>query len=362
MGRRTNILTQKIERGEMALELLTLNLHRMMIVAPILFFMEIFVYLGSDKLMDTGYIILPFLISNLVTVPLLFISWKRIALNRLGLSQFSLCLYIATFLAFGIALTLHTVKSFDLVHVYLIFAMGISLFIYLNPLRHGILLGISLAVFLFFLPRFQDIPAQNAVTGSNAAISIFLSWLFGRVSLALMISNFRAKRALEIQNRRLVRMVRHDQMTDLLTHEASFETLSSEIEQALENEKPLALFLFDVDDFKQINEGFGHLSGDKVLIEVAKTIKQVVRPADQAGRYGGDEFLIIMPATTLGEAKPLVTELSDAIHRLDLLPGRKVTLSGGLVELRGESTIELIDHADKLLFQAKAQGKDQFIC
>lgn len=337
------------------------SLQRLLTVAPVIAGMEIIVFFFEESLMQTGPIILAFLISNAVTIPLLYISSRTLDTHANFLPKFSILLYTFTLATFGAALSLATVHSFDLVHVYLSIIIGISFFIYFNPLEHALLLGSASGIFIFFLFRLQDISAQNFVTLTNVVTFSVVSWVLGRVSLATRITTIEDKHTLEEQNILLEKLARQDQMTSLLNHETSFQTLSREIQRVKRSGLPLTILLFDVDNFKSVNEEFGHLNGDKVLIEVANLLLQVARTTDYVARYGGDEFLIIMPETPLEGGKHLAERLWAKTEKLHILPNLKISFSGGLIEYSGENSMELVAKADAGLFKAKKMGKNQFV-
>ncbi|WP_295585289.1 GGDEF domain-containing protein [uncultured Lamprocystis sp.] len=109
-----------------------------------------------------------------------------------------------------------------------------------------------------------------------------------------------------------------------------------------------------------MNDSFGHAMGDEVLIKVAATLLRVVRKADLVGRYGGEEFLVILPQTGNHEAMNLAELVRIAVKALTWADSRvRLTVSGGICEAQGETVDALIEAADRKLYLAKAAGRDR---
>jgi diguanylate cyclase (GGDEF)-like protein/putative nucleotidyltransferase with HDIG domain len=121
-----------------------------------------------------------------------------------------------------------------------------------------------------------------------------------------------------------------------------------------------ALVLFDIDDFKQINDTLGHAAGDEVLLGISRIADGLVRPSDTFARVGGEEFGLLMPETGQLDALLVAERLRTAVARAELLPGRTVTLSGGIAALPHDGTTreELERRADLALYWAKRNGKN----
>ncbi|OGG95136.1 MAG: hypothetical protein A2527_08165 [Candidatus Lambdaproteobacteria bacterium RIFOXYD2_FULL_50_16] len=172
----------------------------------------------------------------------------------------------------------------------------------------------------------------------------------------------RALVTLEQKNQQLERMVVTDGLTGLFNHKFVFEMLAREVSEAKRYKSPLSIVMFDVDFFKKVNDNYGHQIGDEVLVKVSATIKSGVRQADIAGRYGGEEFLVILPASDLKSARQAAEKIRVSIEAI-VWPhqGLKTTISGGVVQYSNETELELIDSADKLLYLAKQTGRNK-IC
>ena len=164
-----------------------------------------------------------------------------------------------------------------------------------------------------------------------------------------------------LKNQELEHLVKTDSMTNLYNHQAILDFLCEEMQRSERNEQALSIILLDIDDFKRINDHFGHQGGDEVLISLSKIIKHSLRTIDRVGRYGGEEFMILLPNTNINAARLYALRLQALIRDYKLPNDDHLTVSGGLAEYTGESIDELIKQADQLLYQAKKSGKDQII-
>ena len=138
------------------------------------------------------------------------------------------------------------------------------------------------------------------------------------------------------------------------------QRLKQQLRQARHQQKPTALLLFDVDKFKHINDSYGHIVGDEVLVGVTATVKQQLRDGDLLGRFGGDEFMVMLSTTNLSQAEETAERLRHAITRLKVsVPEVELSCSFGIVEIEaGEHIMEAVDRADQALLNAKRAGRN----
>ena len=167
-------------------------------------------------------------------------------------------------------------------------------------------------------------------------------------------------------NERLERLAITDGLTGLFNHRYFQERLRQEFERAKRYTLPLSCLMLDIDNFKDINDGYGHMQGDSVLREMAARILRTTRRIDVAARYGGEEFAVIMPQTGFAGAKSEGTRLLHELSRpYPGLPSDiQVTVSIGMAvqEHDGmETAEELVRVADKALYEAKGQGKNRMV-
>ncbi len=158
-------------------------------------------------------------------------------------------------------------------------------------------------------------------------------------------------------------LVRHDPLTGALNRKGMDETLSREIGRARRHDKQLCLALIDVDDFKQINDRLGPKAGDDALVHLAQVIGDSVRPQDSVVRYGGEEFVIVLPDIGVEEAAQVVRRLQREVTRNFFLHDNRkllITFSAGVCELRaGEKRQQALNRADEAMYAAKRAGKNR---
>ncbi len=151
-----------------------------------------------------------------------------------------------------------------------------------------------------------------------------------------------------------------DPLTGLYNRRFFYEAFAKEVAVHERYGVDAALVLFDIDDFKSINDSFGHAAGDEVLQEVARIVGQLVRPSDTFARVGGEEFAVLMPQTGQLDALLVAERVRTGVARHPILEGRPVTLSGGVAAMPQDGTTreEVERRADQALYWAKRNGKN----
>lgn len=152
-----------------------------------------------------------------------------------------------------------------------------------------------------------------------------------------------------------------DVLTGIRNRRAIMNELQARVAEARVSRSPLSIAMFDIDRFKFINDTKGHVYGDKVLKDVAGIIERSLREMDSVGRYGGEEFLVILPNTDETNGILVADRVRKNIESFDFADGLQVTISGGVKEYQGEEDTILIDAADKNLYEAKASGRNRVI-
>jgi diguanylate cyclase (GGDEF)-like protein len=165
-----------------------------------------------------------------------------------------------------------------------------------------------------------------------------------------------------IENARRFREARRladlDGLTGLHNRRFFHEALGRECSRAHRYERKLALIVFDLDEFKEVNDRVGHLAGDAALAEAAERVRGVVRTSDTACRVGGDEFAVIMPESSVADAEQLYHRILHAVSSRPLGQAGRVLLSAGVAELRPEDDpVTFFKRADDALYRAKQAGK-----
>ncbi len=171
------------------------------------------------------------------------------------------------------------------------------------------------------------------------------------------------KRILELQQR-LRFAATHDFLTNLLNRSEILSVLQREFSRSERENKPATVILADIDNFKRVNDTFGHAAGDEVLIEVARRLKLGLRPYDVVGRYGGEEFLLILPGCDLPNGRRRADEIRALVGKdpfPTLFGETSATISMGVTvtSLCPERTVtEILGQADAALYQAKNNGRN----
>lgn len=197
---------------------------------------------------------------------------------------------------------------------------------------------------------------EDFLSGMEAGADDYISKPFDPDELQARIRS--GKRILELQMR-LIEQATHDALTGLWNRGAVLDLLDREIARSSREERPLSVLLADLDHFKSINDRFGHLVGDAVLREAASRMRSVLREYELVGRYGGEEFLVLLP----GCAKEDALRLADRLRaRLSAEPVREVTVTASLGAATwrpGWKGDDLLKSADDALYRAKAAGRNR---
>jgi two-component system, cell cycle response regulator len=178
-----------------------------------------------------------------------------------------------------------------------------------------------------------------------------------------------ARRILELQEhllatqRLLHEQATRDSLTGLWNRAMILETLERELTRSRRENQPLAVIMADIDHFKQINDAHGHLVGDRVLRQTAQRLMTMLRPYDTVGRYGGEEFLVVLPGCGASVAMTLAERLRQCMEAdpiADNAQAFRVTLSLGVSIWDGQITgQELLQSADSALYEAKRSGRNR---
>jgi diguanylate cyclase (GGDEF)-like protein/PAS domain S-box-containing protein len=155
-----------------------------------------------------------------------------------------------------------------------------------------------------------------------------------------------------------------DDLTQLYNSRYFYHQLKMEIDRAERYGQPLTLLLLDIDDFKQYNDIYGHIEGDQVLLRLGQVVKRCLRQTDSAYRYGGEEFVALLPMTTSADGAVTAERIRTEFKRENFspVPGRDfhVTMSIGLAQFRQQEEMKAFVHrVDKLMYRAKQNGKDR---
>jgi len=215
-------------------------------------------------------------------------------------------------------------------------------------------------VAIFFLKKHNKMLHQKLQTVKNS-LSILLKQLSTNIH-ALEKANLLIHRRVQTLQQENIEL-QYQAIRDPLTHIFNRRYLTNALEHALALSKRkhhnFALLLIDIDNFKIFNDTFGHPVGDRVLEKVSHTLKNHTRSYDTVGRMGGEEFLVIMPESTLTEALQCASHLRTTINLLKIAQ-KNISISVGIAvyPMHGNTIEALLSAADKALYQAKAAGRN----
>jgi diguanylate cyclase (GGDEF)-like protein len=166
--------------------------------------------------------------------------------------------------------------------------------------------------------------------------------------------------------RQLRYLMMRDSLTGLLNHTTFKERFSQEFSRTARQNKPLSYIMIDLDDFKKVNDVYGHTAGDRVIKSLASMLSKRLRSSDVIGRYGGEEFAVVLPNTNSADAVCIFDDLRSSFEQIyhRAMDGEfNVTFSGGVASFpEFTSSSELAEAADKALYRAKKAGKNQIVC
>ena len=186
-----------------------------------------------------------------------------------------------------------------------------------------------------------------------------LIWL-AIVLVAVIATSLWWMRRLNDLNRRLKQLSVTDALTGLLNRTGLSASFPLDLERAKRYGRPLSVVLLDLDHFKSVNDKFGHLVGDKVLVEFANLIRAAARQVDSIYRWGGEEFLIICPETQPDQVQHLAERILEGVRKHHFPTHRPMTVSAGIANLMaGDTMTSLTQRADEALYHAKAAGRDR---
>ncbi len=211
---------------------------------------------------------------------------------------------------------------------------------------------------------------DDIVTGLEAGADDYLTKpfnaneLMARVSIGVRILNLESK--LRESMKQLHQLATFDSLTGVHNRRSIYEHAEAELDRARREQRPISLVMMDADRFKSINDQYGHAVGDQALKHIADTILRNRRPYDWVGRWGGEEFLIVLPGTNDSQSHTVAERICQAIaeSRISIASGGELEVGVSLgvtsTGLQPDTTLDdLIQQADEALYQAKRQGGGQ---
>ena len=231
------------------------------------------------------------------------------------------------------------------------------------------LMALGLAALFLLTDKPISIPHGTSME-RFATMSVFVLGIGRCMSLGIFSNSLRqslyAKSlALKEAYKRIEELAELDELTGSLNRRCIMRMLEEEISRAHRTNSSCSIALIDLDWFKRVNDTFGHPTGDEVLRTFSITVFANLRDVDRFGRFGGEEFLLVLPDTPRGTAARILDRLRAIVADLDwssFSPGMQVTISAGIATLRVDETPDaILARADRALYQAKAQGRNRIV-
>ena len=259
----------------------------------------------------------------------------------------------------GFIFIMNLYESFTLLTFLSVIAMTLAIYITPNKLTYTTIVAalLSLSFFIFHAKRLEGM--ENTlllkIIGYNLVIILFCN-------IGAYLTNYYKRRQF-LDGRELLRL----SITDPLTGIYNRAKFNEEINQCVDNydryESPLCLVMFDIDNFKRINDSYGHQAGDRVLQSLAIIIKKSIRSTDIFARWGGEEFVVLLPNTKIQQAEEITERMRISVQNEIFDDVENITCSFGLAALRrNEISDSLLKRADSLLYNAKNIGKNAVVC
>ena len=195
-----------------------------------------------------------------------------------------------------------------------------------------------------------------------ALVFIILIFIGNILNYNRHITLFLRENEITEMNQKLSVMSQSDELTGICNRRKLIEEIEKNINFNQRYNGSFCLAILDLDHFKNINDLHGHNAGDAVLKEFSNQIKSMLRATDIFGRWGGEEFLLLIPNSVLSDAYVLLVRLKSHIENMELLPDISITFSAGISCYQNETTYsELVDQADKALYYAKQSGRNKVV-
>lgn len=213
---------------------------------------------------------------------------------------------------------------------------------------------------MYFPDNFIPYP-NDAAMYKDILFGFVLSYLAsGGLAYYALVRYNAAKRKAESLILELDRISKIDALTEVFNRRHLMVNIDEEMRKAFDDLTPLSLCILDIDHFKNVNDTYGHLAGDKVLVTLASTISNCLSENELLGRYGGEEFIVVFRNSDLPASLKIVNNFVDELKKVDWPHGEPVTVSIGMSTYsKGISYSKFLETADKNLYKAKENGRDR---
>ena len=214
------------------------------------------------------------------------------------------------------------------------------------------LLSLIISFYISKKLKYRFMQYEKSITSKNEELNTLNNTLEYKVE--------QRTNELEKMKNDLEKLATTDMLTQIHNRYSIMNILNNEMHRSKRYNTPLSLVIFDIDFFKKVNDTYGHDVGDKTLFSLSQLVQKNLREIDQVGRYGGEEFLIVLPNTTLNEAKIFTNRLRKDVEIYSFEIVGSITISLGLVEFKHNETLnELFKRVDNLLYKSKGNGRNK---
>lgn len=288
----------------------------------------------NEKLKDPNLVIPQSVAGNLIQLAFLLLA------PQIGLLFLFLIFIVTAFETLAM-----TVRQFSLMWLLVAVATGIIM------LQAGDKLGFPVAT------QTQRIVAWFVFTSILARV-IFVNMQITGLRDALRRRNLKLKQSLK----HIEELADTDYLTQVLNRRAFIKHAEDELTRARRNKSEFCVAIFDLDHFKKINDNYGHLIGDEVLVKTVEIVSETIRKTDKLGRFGGEEFILLFPETPISGCRVILERIHENISEYGwekIADGLNIQISTGIASFRFDENLEEITHrADQALYRAKNEGRN----
>jgi len=362
-----------MEKKKTRTQLYRINIiHILIIITLITFITEIIVYLDlnlSGRLSVTPmnylirYIIIPDAVNIISIIVALWVDYSESFSEKI--KNYS-PVVAAGFMSLGIASSHNffiTSLCGTLIPVILVSVYGDR-----KMIRNITIMSYVFLAIATIIAKYDSQKTYKYLYIDSVVIGIIMAaaYLCGITTVNLVKENFEEIEERILKEQLLTEQLLHDQLTGLYNHTAFYRCLEKEIEECEKAKKKLSLAVIDIDNFKRVNDIYGHENGNIVLIHLAQYMKEICEDSSVVCRYGGEEFAVIFPNTDREKAKEIMETVRRRFerHNYMFMPQHHVTISCGICEVdlnNLDKADELFKKADEIMYQAKNSGKNQVI-
>ncbi len=278
----------------------------------------------------------------------------RVTHVKNSLYSFSTVYELVSIIVFWAVFSLYTHPDITIHHQVLIIFILAIFFTIPNSFLNKLVLTFLLTSGFFYIAA-----KRGAFLLSSCGWDICSLTIIILIFCSLIVKNINKLQRIQfIDTQALERLSSTDALTGALNRRKYDQDLEKEITRAQRYQLPLSGIMLDLDNFKRINDEYGHLAGDKILVRLCSYIRTLIRKIDQIYRWGGEEFIIILPNTRLKAAEQLANRIQNFLQKADFSPASEVACSFGVTSWNEyEIADSFTNRLDQLLYQAKRKGK-----